>query len=113
MSFAKFNKSRKWEMETSGFEYLKLREYLDVNGWNSEIRVYGYYVNHLDNGDAVTIITSTCYINLPSHAVDVFKEMTEEDDDAIRTGGLVLKNFKEIDTKFKNKTIVFDYADFE
>lgn len=113
MSFSRFNNAKKWSKDTTGFDYMKLREYLDVNGWDSEVRVFGYYINHLDNGDAVTIITDSCFINLPSHAVKVFSDMNENDDASIINGGLVLRGFKEIDTKFKNKTIVFDYADFE
>lgn len=105
------NKGKKWNVDTKGFKYLKLREYLDANGWESVITVFGYYINHLKNGDAVTIITDNCFINMPSHAVEVFAGMTKEEDDAIREGLLILKDFKELDTEYNNKTIVFEYAD--
>lgn len=111
--FNELNSSKNWKHNTEGFEYLKLREYLDVNGWDSVITVYGYYVNQLKKGKAVTIITDKCYINMPSHAVKVFEGMTKENDLAIAEGKLLLKDFKELDTDYGNKTIVYNYADAE
>lgn len=112
--FDKFNGGQKWEKNTEGFEYIKLREYLDVNGWDKSIRVYGYYINHLENGDACTIISENCFINLPSHAVAKFNAFGPEENEVVNCGGLYLKDFEEITTKkFKNKTIVFKFADEE
>lgn len=109
--FNELNVGKKWDEPYEGKEYIKLREYLDTNGFDTEITVYGYFINDLDNGKACTIIAKDYMINMPAHAVKVFEGMTKEQDQAINEGKLVLKNFKVLKTKYKNETVVYDYCD--
>lgn len=114
--FAEKNKEKKakWDINTEGFQYYKLKEYLkEFNIPDDEvITVRGYYINDLQNGRAVTIITDDCMINMPSHALDFFEGLTEEENAAINAGKLGISNFREVVIKrFKQKTIYFDYLD--
>lgn len=113
-------KPSKWTVEPTTKEYVKLRDYLDnlistgeVDSYeNAEIIVYGYFINKTDLGEALTIITKDCYINMPSHAIDWFRECTEQEDESIAEGHLKLYNFKDtVIKRFKQKTIYFDFGD--
>lgn len=112
--FSKLNtKHTKWNKTTEGFEYVKLKDYIESHG-DDNIKVYGYYINDTDLGEALTIITEDSFINMPSHAVETFKSFTEEDDEAINSGLLEIGNFREVTIKrFKKKTIYFDFIDVE
>lgn len=110
--FAGLNHESKWQADTTGLDYIKLKDYL-AKTKATIIKVLGFYINETDLGEAVTIIAEDAMINLPSHAVEKFHTLdTPEMVELINAGRLALANFKEKHVKkFNNDTIYFDYID--
>lgn len=112
--FADLNHTSKWDYNTDGFEYIKLKDYIKAHK-NKPITVHGFYINDTDLGESVSIIADDAMINLPSHAVEQFKKLDNEKGiELIKAGRLVLGNFTERHVKrFNNDTIYFSYLDAE
>ena len=110
--FARFNKEAKWKYLHKDFEYKKLAEYLEETGAET-IVVHGFYINETDLGESLSIIADDCMINLPSHAIDTFKELDNNANvELINAGALVLGNFTKKHVKrFNTDTIYFDLLD--
>lgn len=110
--FAEMNHKKKWDIDTEGFEYIKLKDYIEVNG-NEPIVVNGFYINETELGEALTIIADTCFINMPSHAIENFKKLDNDEMIVhINARRLAIGNFeKKYIKKFKNETIYFDLLD--
>ena len=112
--FAELNHTAKWDYNTDGFDYIKLKDYIKEHK-NAPITVHGFYINDTDLGESVSIIADDAMINLPSHAVEQFKKLDNEKGiELIKAGRLVLGNFTERHVKrFNNDTIYFSYLDAE
>lgn len=112
--FADLNHVSTWDYDTEGFEYIKLKDYIKEHN-NAPIVVHGFYINETDLGESVTIIANDAMVNLPSHAVEQFKKLdNEQGRELIKAGRLVLGNFTERHVKrFNNDTIYFAYMDAE
>ena len=110
--FAGMNHKKKWDIDTEGFEYIKLKDYIEANG-DAPIVVNGFYINETELGEALTIIADTCFINMPSHAIENFKTLDNDEMIAhINARRLAIGNFeKKYIKKFKNETIYFDLVD--
>lgn len=110
--FADMNHKKKWDIDTEGFEYIKLKDYIEANG-DAPIVVNGFYISETELGEALTIIADTCFINMPSHAIENFKALDNDKMVAhINARRLAIGNFeKKYIKKFKNETIYFDLLD--
>ena len=83
MSFAsKYNKTRRWNVNTDGFEFKKLADlYLE----NPE-KVYvmrGVFIHKSKDKkykDAPVVITDEYFVNLPSHLIEIVNDMLRDDD---------------------------------
>ena len=82
--FSKFNKGRKFDFDTTGFEYRSLAELYNENGANQVYPLTAMYVNSKSNfGVAPVFATTDCFVNIPSHMVDVVNQILA-DEEAIK-----------------------------
>lgn len=76
MSFAsKYNKGRKFNINTTGFGYISLSDLYNANGKNCVYPLYAIYINtkgkYADNPVFVTEISGSGYfVNVPAHMTD-------------------------------------------
>lgn len=78
MSFAnRYNKGTKFDIDTTGFKYVKLVE-LKVG---ETYKLCGLYINTKgEYGASPVAILEDCFVNLPSHLLDVVRDMLISDE---------------------------------
>lgn len=90
MNFAKrFNKGRKFNIDTNGFEYANLEELYKNNGADFVYPLCALYINTRGMyGDAPVFATDCCFVNIPSHMIDTARDILNDVDaiDAINNG---------------------------
>jgi len=84
-SFAeKYNKGSKFDIDTTGFEYMKLKELYSENGEEKVYGVYAVFINENDKfGKAPVFATGEEYVNIPRHMLGTCEEILK-DADAIK-----------------------------
>ena len=98
-SFAKFNKERLFNVDTSDYDYVKLEDLFEKDGEGAVYPVLGLYIGTKSKYDAETPILATdeAYVNLPVHQLGEVKAMLEDRDavNAINAGqcGFTIEKF--------------------
>lgn len=89
MSFAGRHNTTTFDIpfDTKNFDFVKCSELKD----NKIYRVYGYFASVGNYGKQYSLITDTCYINLPKHLTDVIDDFDEEDIKDIKDGKVGVK----------------------
>ena len=92
-------------IDTSNMEFKKLRDFIGSN-----VNPVGFFITDGKFGEQVVVVTEECLINMPSYAVDTFKNLSDEQIDAIKAGKMLITDIavKEIHGK---ECTVFRYAD--
>ena len=105
--FGELNKKNtvKEGIDTSKMEFKKLREFIGSN-----VNPVGFFITDGKFGEQVVVVAEDCLINMPSYAVDTFKNLTDEQIEAIKDGKMIITDIavKEIHGK---ECTVFRYAD--
>ena len=105
--FGKLNKKGtvKEGIDTSNMEFKKLREFIGSN-----VNPVGFFISEGKFGEQVVVVTENCLINMPSYAVDTFKNLSSEQIEAIKDGKMIITDItvKEIHGR---ECTVFRYAD--
>ena len=90
MSFAsKHNKVNRWNIDTKGFEYRKIKDLVAEDGENVVYAVHGVMVNRGGKyGDSPSVILENCFVNLPKHMAEEVSNIIDsaEDREAIQSG---------------------------
>lgn len=90
MSFAnRHNKGSKFNVDTTGFDYISLEQLYNDNGENEVYLLQGIYINHKSQfGDAPVAICEGFFANLPSYMLDECLELlkTDQDIEDIKSG---------------------------
>ena len=76
-TFAKFNKERLFDIDTTDFDYCNLEDLYNLNGEDAVYQVRGLYIGTKSNFDPETPILATDseYVNLPVHQLADVKAM--------------------------------------
>lgn len=76
-SFSSFNKERLFDIDTSDFEYLKLKDLYERDGEGEIYPVRGIYIGTKSEfaDESPVLATDTHYVNLPQHQLIDIKEM--------------------------------------
>ena len=92
-------------IDTSNMEFKKLREFI-----GSTVNPVGFFITDGKFGEQVVVVTEDCLINMPSYAVDTFKNQSSEQIEAIKEGKMLITDIavKEIHGR---ECTVFRYAD--
>lgn len=101
----KYNRGNKFDVDTTGFEYVKLTE-LKVG---ETYRLCGFYINQKgEYGASPVAILEDRFVNLPKHLLEVVRDMLIDDEtiEAIRAGkfGFVPREY--VDKKDKKRVSV-------
>lgn len=81
-SFAsRFNKSRKFDIDTTNFQYASLCDLFNQNGAEFVYPVRAIYINTKGKyADAPVIATDDCFVNCPSHMTETAREILADDE---------------------------------
>ena len=112
--FSKFNKGRKFDFDTTGFEYRSLSELYKENGAKMIYHLTAMYVNSKSNfGDAPVFATTDCFVNIPSHMVDVVYDILSDEDaiKAINEGKVGFEIYPYTQKKFNKECFGVRFVD--
>ena len=105
--FGELNKKStvKEGIDTSNMEFKKLREFIGSN-----VNPVGFFITEGKFGEQAVVVTEDCLINMPSYTTETFKNLTDEQIEAIKDGKMIITDIavKEIHGK---ECTVFRYAD--
>ena len=105
--FGELNKKStvKEGIDTSNMKFKKLREFI-----GSSVNPVGFFITDGKFGEQAVIVTEDCLVNMPSYATETFKNLTDEQIEAIKAGKMMITDIavKEIHGK---ECTVFRYAD--
>ena len=92
-------------IDTSNMEFKKLREFI-----GSSVNPVGFFITEGKFGEQAVVVTEECLINMPSYTTETFKNLTDEQIEAIKDGKMIITDIavKEIHGK---ECTVFRYAD--
>lgn len=99
MSFAsRHNKVNRWNINTKGFEYRKIKDLVAEDGENVVYKVRGVMLNRGGKyGDSPLVILENCFVNLPKHMAEEVSVIIDsaEDREAIQSGhvGIVFYSY--------------------
>lgn len=76
-TFSSFNRERLFDIDTSDFEYVKLKDLYERDGEGEVYRVRGIYIGTKSEfaEESPLLATDECYVNLPQHQLLDIKEM--------------------------------------
>lgn len=82
MSFAKrFNKEKKFAIDTTGFNYASLADLYNQNGAECVYPLTAIYINTKGKyQDAPVFATDSFFVNIPSHMIDVANEILHDEE---------------------------------
>ena len=83
MSFARrHNKVNKWNIDTTNFEYTKIKDIVAADGEDVTYKVYGVTISRGGKyGDSASVILESCFVNLPKRMVDDVASILASDED--------------------------------
>lgn len=116
MGFAKKYKKKKFDIDTSNFEYNKLSELYEENGKDALYHLCGVYINTKGNfGDSPVFATDFCFVNIPAHLLDTAREILncEEDIQAINSGKVAFKIYQYTDQKHNRICYSVEFFDID
>ena len=115
-TFAKFNKEKIFDIDTSEFDYVSLEDLYNTNGADWVYPLKGLYIGTKSNYDPETPILATdeTYVNLPVHQLGEVKEMLADKQaiDAINKGcaGFVIEKYYQ--KKYKKDCYAAVWVDY-
>ena len=117
MSFAsKFNKSRKFSINTTGFSYKSLADLFNENGADCVYTIYAIYINTKSKfGDAPVVATADYFVNFPKHMIEDAQEILSDADaiSDINAGKVGFKIYQYHDNKHNRDCFGVDWVDVE
>lgn len=78
---SRFNKGRKFDIDTTNFEYASLADLFNANGADMVYPLTAIYINKKSKfGDAPVFATNDCFVNAPSHMLETAMEILADDE---------------------------------
>ena len=111
---SKFNKMRKFDVDTTNFEYESLADLYNDNGADKVYPLTAIYINRKSKfGDAPVLATDSCFVNAPSHMMDVATEILADDEAiaSINNGEVGFKIYVYTNTKFNRDCFGINFVD--
>lgn len=113
---SKFNKQRKFEIDTKDFEYLSLADLFNDNGKEKVYPMYACYINKKSKfGDAPVVATDSFFVNAPSHMLDTFKAILEDEEacNSINNGDVGFKIYAYHNSQFDRDCYGVEFVDMK
>ena len=109
---SRFNKARKFDIDTTGFSYKKLSDCFGENGAKKVYKIAGVYINtkgKFDDAPVLAVVDDKegYFVNLPSHLCDTAKEIINDDEavNAINAGKLGFTIYTYTSNNAKGRTL--------
>ena len=78
---SKYNRARKFNVDTNNFEYQSLADLYNNNGKEMVYPLTAIYINSKSKfGEAPVLATNDCFVNAPSHMLDVARDILADDE---------------------------------
>ena len=113
---SKFNKQRKFDVDTSKFQYESLADLFNSNGKDKVYPLTAIYINTKSKyGAAPVLATDNCFVNAPSHMLDTAKEILADDEAvaAINNGEVGFTIYPYTAEKFNRDCFGVNFVDIE
>ena len=112
----RYNKARKFSVDTTGYEYRKLADLFMENGAGAVYTVRGIYINTKTKfNDAPVIATDGFFVNLPSHMTETAREILGDNEfiDAINAGKIGFTVHEYTQKKYNRVCYGINFVDIE
>ena len=77
----KFNKGKKFNIDTTGFKYVSLEKLYCANGEEKVYPLTAVYINRKSSyGDAPVFATDNCFVNVPSYMLDTVNDILADEE---------------------------------
>lgn len=102
-------------IETSELEYMSAADYADTKP-KYPVHLVGFFLKNTVYGEQVTIIVDdpkqdVIGVNIPKRYAKLFKELTDEEIEAVKAGDLMITKIEKNVKTPKGKTTVIEFAD--
>lgn len=115
MAFAsRFNKSRKFDVDTTNFEYMSLVDLYNNNGEEEVYPLTAIYINTKSKyGNAPVFATDDCFVNAPSHMLETVNEILADENAVaeINNGKVGFKIYPYHADKFNRDCFSINFVD--
>lgn len=115
MSFSKkYSKAKKFDIVTTGFEYLSLHDLFTQNGVDAIYPLRGVYINTKGKfDDSPVFATDSYFVNIPSHMLDTAKEILADEEAVtdINRGAVAFKIYTYVSQKYNKECFGIDFVD--
>lgn len=111
---SKFNKARKFDVDTTHFQYESLADMYNANGKEHIYPLTAIYINTKSKfGSAPVFATDTCFVNAPSHMLDTAREILADDEAvaAINNGEVGFEIYPYTAEKFNRECFGINFVD--
>lgn len=111
---SKFNKGRKFDIDTTNFEYASLEDLYSSNGKEKVYPLTAIYINTKSKfGEAPVFATDECFVNAPSHMLDTAKEILADEEAIadINSGKVGFEIYSYIAEKFNRTCFGINFVD--
>lgn len=114
-SFAeKYNKGHKFDVDTTGYEYISLEQLYKENGEQYIYKLMGVYINTKGMySDSPVFIIDNYLVNCPSHMTNTCNEILSDTDsvDSINDGRVGFQIYTYMSTKYNKKCYGVNFID--
>ena len=108
-----FAKTVNDQINTEGFEFVKLKDYAQTVKPDEVTKLYGWITSNKGKfGTSVAVVAEDMFISLPKRYVDFFQGLTGEERNAFIAGKCGITNIREQQTE-NGTTYVFDWVDVD
>ena len=102
-------------IETSEIEYMSAADYAGTKP-KYPVHLAGFFLKNGDYGEQVTIIVDdpkqgVLGVNIPKRYAELFKELSDEEIEAVKAGDLMISKIETNVKTPKGKTTVIEFAD--
>lgn len=115
MGFAsKFNRNRKFNADTTGFQYASMADLFNQNGAGNVYPLTAIYINSKSKfGDAPVFATDSCFVNGPAYMLDTVREILADDEaiEAINGGKVGFTIYPYVNDRFKRECFGINFVD--
>ena len=113
---SKYNKGGKFNINTSDFNYERIKDLYNNNGEEYGDPLTAIYINNKSKfGDSPVFATDNFFVNIPEYMLDVSYEILADDEsiDAINNGEVGFTIYTYTDKKFNKECFGVKFVDIE
>lgn len=113
---SKYNKTRKFDVDTAGFTYESMADLFNENGKDHVYPLTAIYINNKSKfGRSPVFATDTCFVNAPAHMLETSLDILADDEAvaAINNGEVGFVIYPYTAEKFNRECFGINFVDIE